>query len=161
VKSDRLPSAANFLPLRKLPVRSRETTGVAVGIALEIILVLRLGFPEIADRCHLGHDFARPEAGGVHVDYGVFRDTLLLIICVEDRRAISRADIVALAIARRRIMDLKEEFQQIAIADRVWIEHDLDRLVLVHDEGGAKTVAELTGELDRLRVSDMPLIRSA
>jgi hypothetical protein len=41
------------------------------------------------------------------------------------------------------------------------VREDIARLVLVHDEGGAKTVAELTGELDRLRVSDMPLIRSA
>jgi hypothetical protein len=90
--------------------------------------VLGLGFPEIADRRHFGHDFARPEARGVHVGYGVFCDTLLLIICVENRRAIARADIVALAVARRRIMYLEEEFQQIAIADGVWIKHDLDRL---------------------------------
>jgi hypothetical protein len=40
------------------------------------------------------------------------------------------------------------------------VREDIARPVLVH-EGGAKTVAELTGELDRLRVSDMPLIRSA
>jgi len=97
-------------------------------LGLEIILVLGLGFPEIADRRHFGHHLARPNTRGVDFGYGVVRDVLLFIIGVEDRRAIACADIVALAVACRRIMNLEEEYQQIAVADRLRIEHDLDRL---------------------------------
>ena len=50
---------ARGLPLGKDPVGTREVTGVAVRIALQIVLVLRFGFPELADRRHLGDDLAR------------------------------------------------------------------------------------------------------
>src|SRR5919106_4450991 len=59
------PSAAPLLrsvrfPHRKLPVRTDEVAGVALRDALQVILVLRLGFPEGTDRRHLGHDLSRP-----------------------------------------------------------------------------------------------------
>ena len=48
-------------PLRQLPVRPREVAGVAVRIALEVVLVLGLGFPEVACRRHLGDHLAGPQ----------------------------------------------------------------------------------------------------
>src|SRR6185437_2930131 len=64
----------------------------------------------------------------VDIGDGVEGDPLLLVRGVEDGRAIAGADVVALAIARRRIMDLEEEFEQRAVADLLRIEDDLDRL---------------------------------
>src|SRR6185437_4661460 len=48
------------LPLGKDPVGTRKVTGVAFRMELQIVLVLRLGFPEVPDRRHLGDDLARP-----------------------------------------------------------------------------------------------------
>jgi len=56
----RLPGATRFFALGKFPVRPREMAGIAVRIALEIVLVLRLGLPEIAGRRHFGHHLAWP-----------------------------------------------------------------------------------------------------
>ena len=72
--------------------------GIAVGDAFEIILVLRFGLPEIASRRNLGDRFARPQTGGVNIGDGVQRNTLLFGVGVEDRRAITGPDIVALAV---------------------------------------------------------------
>ena len=57
-----LPGATDFLALGQLPVRPWEMAGVAVGIALQIILALGLGLPEVANWRHFGHHFARPNA---------------------------------------------------------------------------------------------------
>ena len=98
--------------LRQLPVRPREVAGVAPREALEIVLVLGFGLPEIARRRHLGDDLARPQPRGLDVGDGVQRDALLLVVGVEDRRAVAGADVVALPVLRRRIVDLEEELQQ-------------------------------------------------
>jgi hypothetical protein len=65
----------------------------------------------------------------------------LFITRVEDRRAIAGASIVALAIERRRVVNLEEEFQQLACFVR--IEDDLDRLgvVSVIAIGGVRQLA--------------------
>ena len=54
--------------------------GVAGGVSLQIILVLRLGLPEISHRLDLGHGLARPQARRVHVCDGVLGYLLLLIV---------------------------------------------------------------------------------
>src|ERR1700755_2259717 len=46
--------------LRQLPVGTDEMAGVAVGIALQIVLMLGLGLPEGAGRLHFGHDRSGP-----------------------------------------------------------------------------------------------------
>ena len=46
----------------KRPIRADEMTGVAGRIVLEVVLMLRLGFPEIPRRRYFGHDLARPQA---------------------------------------------------------------------------------------------------
>ena len=75
----------DFRALRQLPARPREVAGVAVRVALQVVLVLRLGLPEVARGRHLGDDLARPQARGVDVGDGVQRDALLLV--VECRRS--------------------------------------------------------------------------
>jgi hypothetical protein len=50
---------------------------------------------------------------------------------VKDRRPVAGADVVALAVAGGGIVDLEEEFQQVAKTDDAGIEHDFDRLGMV------------------------------
>ena len=67
----------------------------------------------------------------------------MFITRVEDRRAIAGASIVALAIERRRVVNLEEEFQQRPIACFGRIEDDLNRLgmVTVIAVGGVRHLA--------------------
>ena len=48
-------------PLQQDPVRADEVAGVAVRVALEIILMLGLGLPERAGRRDFGRRLARPQ----------------------------------------------------------------------------------------------------
>src|SRR5690606_21265638 len=102
--------------------------GITRRVALQIILVLRLRLPEVTGRGDLGRDPAGPDAGRLDIGDGIARDALLLWRGVEDAGTIARAAVVALAVQRRRIMDLEEELQQPAIAELCRIEDDLDRL---------------------------------
>src|ERR1700730_16073901 len=113
-RSDRL---SRLLPHRELPTRPDEMAGVSAGIALQVVLVLGLRLPEGAGRGNFGHDLARPQAGGVDIGDGILGDPLLLGRRIEYRRAIARSDVVALAVQRRRIVNLEEELQQLAVAD--------------------------------------------
>src|SRR5437773_2188663 len=108
---------ASFLPVRQRPFRPNEVTGVAVGIFLQIVLMLRLGLPERSDRCHLGDNLARPKAGSIDIGDSVFGDPLLLVIRIEDGRPVARAPVVALTVQRARIVDLEKEFQELAVTD--------------------------------------------
>ena len=72
-------------PSRQLPARPEEVAGVAVGVALQVVLVLGLGLPEIAGGADFGHDLAGPEAGGLDVSDGVERNALLRLVEVKDR----------------------------------------------------------------------------
>src|SRR6185369_1035233 len=121
------PALFSFvLPLRQLPVRPNEVTGVTIWIFLQIILVLGLGLPERSGGCHLGDNLARPEAGSIDIGDGVFRDPLLLVIRIEDGRPVARSPVVALAVQGRGIVNLEKEFQQFAVAYDVRIKDDLD-----------------------------------
>jgi len=91
--------------------------GIAFRNAFEIILMFRFRFPEIAGRRHFRHHLAGPQPGRVHIGNGVLGDAFLFVVRVEDGRAVTAAEIVALAVARGRVVDLEEEFQQSAIAD--------------------------------------------
>lgn len=72
--------------------------GVAVGVARQVVLVLRFGLPEVPHWLHLGHRFARPDAGSVDVGNGVFGYSLLFVVDVVNRRTIGEADVVALPV---------------------------------------------------------------
>src|SRR3954471_7482254 len=99
--------------------------GVAIWNPLEIVLMLRHGFPQLACRNDFGNGFAGPETGSVDVGDRVFRDLLLLRGGIEDRRSIAAADVVALAITRARVVDLEEELEELPIADARGIKGDL------------------------------------
>ena len=101
---------------RQFPAAPREVAGVAVRDPLEVVLMLGLGLPEIADRLDLGDHLARPQARSIDVGDGLLGDPLLRLVDVVDRRAVGRADVVALPVLGRRVVDLEEELQQVAIA---------------------------------------------
>src|ERR1700722_20843365 len=102
-------------------------TGIAVGISLQIVLMLGLCFPEIPRRSDLRHDLSRPSPRRIDVGDGLLGDALLFIAGVEDRRSIALAPIVTLAIPRARIMDLEEKLEHSAVAHFGGIKNDLDR----------------------------------
>src|SRR5438067_4272970 len=102
--------------------------GVTSWVSLEVVLVLRLGLPERTGPRELGDDLARPQPGGVDVGDGVLGHLALLVARVEDGGAIAGADVVALPVPRRRVVDLEEELEEVAEAQLVGIEDDLDGL---------------------------------
>src|SRR5687768_14629898 len=87
-----------------------------------------LGFrlPEVACWNDFGDSLGWPEPRGVDVGDRVFGNPLLLVAGVEDRRSIAGPDVVALAIAGARVVNLEEELQNLAVADAGRIEDDLD-----------------------------------
>src|SRR5262249_12519502 len=70
---------------RQLPAGPDEVAGVPVGVELEAIAVLRIGFPVGPARGDFGDHRPRPQAGRVDVGDGVLGDLLLLVAEVEDR----------------------------------------------------------------------------
>ena len=86
--------------------------GVAAGVALQVVLVLGFGVPELRGRADRGDNLAGPQPGGVDVGNGVQRNLTLIVIDVEDLRAVARSEVVALLILGGRIMNLEEELQQ-------------------------------------------------
>src|SRR5215510_3671732 len=114
-------------PCGELPVRADEVTGVTSGVALQIILVLGFGFPEIAGGRDLGYDLSRPKTGGIDVGDRILSDALLFLARVEDRRAIACPDVIALAVSRGWIVNLEKEFQQPAVAYLRGVEDNFDR----------------------------------
>ena len=58
----------------QLPARPDEVARVAVRVALQVVLVLRLRLPERARRLHLGDDLARPQARRLDVGDRVLGD---------------------------------------------------------------------------------------
>src|SRR6186713_3325896 len=92
------PSRGHALAHRQLPVRPHEVAGVPARIALQVVLVLGLRFPERARGSELGGDLARPQSGRIHVVDGVLRRLTLRFARVVDPRAIARAAVVALPV---------------------------------------------------------------
>src|SRR3954470_17881410 len=99
----------------ELPVRSDDVARVTAGVAFEVVLVFGFGLPERAGGGDLGDDFAWPEAGGFHVCDRVVGGRALLVGRVEDGRPVVGADVVTLAVLGRRIVDLEEELEQVAV----------------------------------------------
>src|SRR5918993_3246569 len=80
----------------KFPARPEEVAGVAIRVALEVILVLRLGLPEFANGRDFRHRAARPQTGGVDIVDCPQCLVTLGLGDVEDLRAVRSSDIVAL-----------------------------------------------------------------
>ena len=90
--------------------------------------MLGLGFPKRGRGLDLRYDLAGPNTGGVHIGNRVERGLTLLVARVVNRRPVAQSTIVPLLIARRRIVNLEEEFEQVAIARQRRVEHDLNCL---------------------------------
>ena len=60
---------------------------LAVGVLLEVVLILGIGLPELPGRFDLGDDLAGPQAGRLDVGDGLLGDLSLLVARVEDRGA--------------------------------------------------------------------------
>ena len=122
---------ANLLPIWEDPVGTRKVTGVPLWSLFEIILMLRLGFPECSDGLYLRHDLGLPKAGRIHVGYGFIGDVLLIVVDVVDRRSIRAPNITTLTIGRRRVVDLKEILEYAPITRFCRIEDDLDSFCMI------------------------------
>ena len=112
---------------KQSPAWTDEMTGVATGIALQIVLVLEFRLPEVTSGNNFRHNPARPKARSIDVGDRVLREATLLVVGVEDRRAVARSNIVTLTIGGRRVVYLEKEFQEISEAGFIGIEYDLDR----------------------------------
>src|SRR5204862_7329987 len=112
---------------RKPPVGPDKVAGVAVWITFQVILMLRLRLPEVTCRGKFRHHLPRPEPRSVHVRDRFLGHSPLFITGVEDGRTVARANVITLTIERGRIVKLKEELQDLPVADATWIEHNLDR----------------------------------
>src|SRR5262252_194478 len=61
------PGSGRGFAMRQLPARSREVACLAVGVLLQVVLILILGLPESAGGLDLGDDLAGPQAGRVDI----------------------------------------------------------------------------------------------
>src|SRR5436190_10305925 len=112
----------------EFPFWPHVVAGVAAGVSLQVVLMFWFGFPEFTGRRHLGDHRGGTPPRCVDIGDGVARDALLLVIEIEDRRAVAGADVVALAVLCRRVMDLEKEFEQGAVVSFGGVVGDLDRL---------------------------------
>ena len=99
-------------------------TAVPVGNLVQILLVVALGLVEHPGGCDLCGDravAATPQCLLVSVA-GLFGSPALLLACEEDRRAILRAYVVALAHPLRRVVGLPEYSQQVSVGDLLGVE---------------------------------------
>jgi hypothetical protein len=90
-------------------------TAVAAGVALQVVLVLGFGRQEALVRVDLGYDRSRPEPGLLDLRDRLERRLLLLLIRVEDRGPIARAEIASLLLVGSRVMDLEEVLEYRAV----------------------------------------------
>nr|WNL65410.1 hypothetical protein GPGIFMOB_00361 [Acinetobacter gerneri] len=110
------------------PSRDGRSGRCSRRVLLQIILVIGLGLPELADRLDLGHHFAIPQPRGIHIGDRILGDALLLLVDIIDARPVGEPTIIALAVQRRRIVDLEEEFQDVPVARHCRVEDNLDPL---------------------------------
>ena len=105
-----LAGALFICPFRQYPVRARVVAGVAAGETFQIILMFRLGLPEVANRREFGGYFSRPQIRGIDVGNRVERRLLLGVINVINRRTIRRASIITLPVGGGGVMYLEKQF---------------------------------------------------
>ena len=75
---------ASVFTLREHPVSAREMAGISARPLLQIILVLRLCFPEVTHGLDFGDDLAVPQSGRVDVGDRLLGDPFLLLIDIVD-----------------------------------------------------------------------------
>ena len=96
------------------------------ALLLEVALVILLRLPERLR----GHDLSDDRLAQLLPVLGQRRAGLggLVGVMDEDRRSILAADVQALAVACRRVVDRPERLQQVVVSETRGVEPDLDRL---------------------------------
>src|SRR6266567_1938732 len=89
--------------------------------------MLRLCLLEGAYWHDCSDNFPGPDPRCIDIGNRIQGNPLLILAGVEDRRPVAGTDVIALAVSRRRVMNLKEELQQLPITDLARIENDFDR----------------------------------
>jgi len=98
-----------------------------IGMESCVVLVIGLGGIEGLQRHDLGDDAVREDPRLIDLRNVGFGDALLLVVCIEDGRAVLRAFVGSLAIELRRVVSHREEYsQQLAVSDLRWVVHNLD-----------------------------------
>src|SRR5690606_32548854 len=111
-----------------------------------VLAVVLLGGVERVQRRDLGHDRRVPDLLGLQLRDHFLRDPLLLLGMIEDRGAVLRADVGALAVQRRGVVDREEDAQQVAVGELVRVELDLHDL-RVAGRAGADLLVRRVGHV--------------
>src|SRR5579863_10511080 len=98
------------------------------ALLLKIALVVLLGRVERSRRHDLRHTWTLENAGRFERRLRLAGGGFLFGIMEENRRAVLRAEIGALAVHLRRVVALEENREQLAVGDFAWIELDFDGL---------------------------------
>src|SRR5574343_1462360 len=109
-------------------VRLRRHHGEAIAllrIASKILVVIFLGLKKGDGRSYFGDDGRTPDPLAIETADHRFGDSLLAGIMEKDGRAVLRADIMPLAVRRRRIVDREEGGEQRLEVDFRRVEGDL------------------------------------
>jgi len=104
--------------------------GIAIGMFLQVVLVLCLSVPEIAGGYDFGYDFAGPFARDVQFCDKFFRGILLGFIQVKNCGTIGSAHIIALSVSGCGIVDLEKIFQQFPVRKYSRIENNFNTLCM-------------------------------
>lgn len=91
---------------------------VTGGVLVKVQLVVVLGVPPLARGHDLGGDLpGPPEPLRVHGGRDLLRDGLLFRTVEEDAAPVLCPRVVALPVARRRVVDAVEELEELAVCD--------------------------------------------
>eukprot|EP01025_Chloroclados_australasicus_P065450 TRINITY_DN8919_c0_g1_i4.p3 TRINITY_DN8919_c0_g1~~TRINITY_DN8919_c0_g1_i4.p3 ORF type:complete len:359 (+),score=80.99 TRINITY_DN8919_c0_g1_i4:28-1077(+) len=111
-----------------------------VRVQLGVVLVVILGHLEAVERLEGGHDGVAELAllGGDERLGGL----LFLLVGVEDRAAVVRADVAALAVEGGRVVRGEVDLEQGFVGDDLRVVHDADRLGVAGRAGGDLLVGD-------------------
>lgn len=93
-----------------------------IRVIRKVLLVVIFGRPEMLKSGDFRYDRLVVKMFGHYLDNYLLGGPFLLIIMVEDHRAIRWADIVALPVLRRGVVYGKEDAEQVAIRENLGIE---------------------------------------
>ena len=114
-----------------------------IRVALEIFLVIAFGDVKHRRRHNLGHDGIAPEPGAVELRDDVFRERFLFRRVIEDRRTVLGADVVALTVESRGIVNHKEHFQDSPERHHSGVERNLNHFGMAGAAGAYLFVSRI------------------
>ena len=115
------------------------------GVALVEVLMFGLGLVESLQRFHLGDDLVVVDALGLQFLDERFGLLLLGVIVREDGRPVLGADIRPLTVELGRIVNRKQDFQQVDVLDDALIVLDLDDLGVARVARTDPPIARIVG----------------